>query len=63
MEAYVENVMIKMKDLENFNDDLQVFNSLRCYPWKLNPDKCVFRVPAGKLLGFIVSDRGIEANP
>ena len=30
---------------------------------KLNPDKCVFGVPAGQLLGFLVSERGIEANP
>ena len=30
---------------------------------KLNPEKCVFGVPAGKLLGFLVSSRGIEANP
>jgi hypothetical protein len=30
---------------------------------KLNLTKCVFGVPAGKLLGFIVSERGIEVNP
>lgn len=30
---------------------------------KLNPTKCVFGVSAGILLGFIVSERGIEANP
>ena len=30
---------------------------------KLNPKKCVFGVPADKLLGFIVSERGIEVNP
>ena len=30
---------------------------------KLNPAKCTFGVPAGKLLGYIVSERGIEANP
>ena len=30
---------------------------------KLNPEKCVFGVPSGKLLGFFVSQRGIEANP
>ena len=30
---------------------------------KLNPAKCTFGVPAGKLLGYIVSDRGIEENP
>ena len=29
----------------------------------LNPAKCVFGVPSGKLLGFLVSERGIEANP
>jgi hypothetical protein len=30
---------------------------------KLNPKKCVFTVPRGMLLGYIVSQRGIEANP
>jgi hypothetical protein len=30
---------------------------------KLNPEKCVFGVPSGKLLGFMVRHRGIEANP
>jgi hypothetical protein len=35
---------------------------LRLYRWKLNPKKCVFGVPAGNLLGFIVNHRGIEAN-
>jgi hypothetical protein len=61
VEAYVDEVVIKT---ENFIEDLQlVFNSLRRYWWKLNPEKCVFGVPAGKLLGFIVSHRGIEANP
>ena len=33
------------------------------FRWKLNPTKCVFGVPSGKLLGFIISNRGIEANP
>jgi hypothetical protein len=39
-----------------------VFNSLRRYRWKLNLEKCVFRVSTKKLLGFIVIHRGIEAN-
>jgi hypothetical protein len=61
VEAYVDDVVIKT---ENFIEDLQlVFNGLRRYWWKLNSEKCVFGVPAGKLLGFIVSHRGIEANP
>jgi ribonuclease HI len=64
VEAYVDDVVIKTENLENFIEDLElVFNSLRQYRWKLNPEKCVFGVPAGKLLGFIVSHRGIEANP
>jgi hypothetical protein len=29
---------------------------------KLNPAKCTFGVPAGKLLGFLISSRGIEVN-
>jgi hypothetical protein len=41
----------------------QVFDRLRLTRTKLNPDKCVFGVTAGKLLGFLVSCRGIEANP
>jgi hypothetical protein len=64
VEAYVDYVVIKTENSGNFIKELQlVFNSLRHYWWKLNPEKCVFGVPAGKLLGFIVSHRGIEANP
>jgi hypothetical protein len=64
VEAYVDDVVIKTENSKNFIKDLQmVFNSLSRYRWKLNPEKCVFGVPAGKLLGFIVSHRGIEANP
>jgi hypothetical protein len=64
VEAYIDDVVIKTKDPENFIDDLQqVFNSLRRYHYKLKPDKCMFRVPVGKLLDFIISYRGIEANP
>jgi hypothetical protein len=64
VEAYVDDVVIKTENSENLIEDLQlVLNSLRRYRWKLNPEKCVFGVPAGKLLGFIVSHRGIEANP
>jgi hypothetical protein len=62
--AYVDDVVIKTENSENFIKDLQlVFNSLRHYWWKLNLEKCVFGVSAGKLLGFTVSYRGIEANP
>jgi hypothetical protein len=64
VEAYVDDVVIKTENSENFIEDLQlVFNSLRRYQWKLNPEKYVFGVPAGRLLGFIISHQGIKANP
>ena len=45
-------------------DDLrETFANLRRFRLKLNPAKCTFGVPAGKLLGFLVSSRGIEDNP
>jgi hypothetical protein len=39
------------------------FDCLRANGVKLNPEKCVFGVPRGMLLGYIVSQRGIEPNP
>ena len=44
-------------------DDLrETFDNLQVYKMMLNPDKSVFGVPADKLLGFLVSNMGIEAN-
>ena len=63
MEAYVDDVVIKIRHVETLIDDLRLtFDNLQTYDIKLNPEKCVFGVPSGKLLGFIVSNRGIEAN-
>ena len=56
--------MVKSREKETLVDDLrETFDNLRVYKMMLNPAKCVFGVPAGKLLGFLVSNRGIEANP
>jgi hypothetical protein len=64
VEAYVHDVVIRTKNPEDLITDLEeTFNSLRRFRWKLNPTKCVFGVPSGKLLGLIVSNRVIEANP
>ena len=41
----------------------ETFDTLRSYNMKLNPRKCAFEVTAGKFLGFMVSQRGIKANP
>jgi dsDNA-binding SOS-regulon protein len=57
-------VVVKNKNSDTLINDLEgTFASLREYQWKLNPNKCIFGVPYGKLLGFIISHRGIEANP
>jgi hypothetical protein len=63
VEAYVDDVVVKTKNSSTLIDDLeQTFASLREYRWKLNPNKSVFGVPSGKLLGFIISHRSIKAN-
>jgi hypothetical protein len=64
IEAYVDDVVVKTRNSDTLITDLEeTFASLREYQWKLNPNKYVFGVPSGKLLGFIISHRGIEANP
>nr|CAE03836.3 OSJNBb0013J13.13 [Oryza sativa Japonica Group] len=64
VEAYVDELVVKTRNQETLLSDLaETFESLRSACIKLNPDKCVFGVPAGKLPGFLVSARGIEANP
>src|SRR5664279_5342781 len=62
--AYVDDVVVKTKERRTLIDDLrETFDNLRRFQMKLNPEKCVFGVPVGQLLGFLVSERGIEANP
>jgi hypothetical protein len=64
VEAYVDDVVINTKTQDQFIADLEeTFNNLQKFRWKLNPTKCVFGIPSRKQLGFIVSHRGIEANP
>jgi hypothetical protein len=64
VEAYVDDVVVRTRNSDTLIADLEeTFASFREYRWKLNPNKCVFGVPSGKLLGFIISHRGIKANP
>src|SRR5438128_9342728 len=64
VEAYIDDVIIKSQVKKDLLSNLsEMFENLRRFRWKLNPEKCVFGVPSGKLLDFIVSYRGIEANP
>ena len=62
--AYVDDIVIKSKlKMDLITDLTETFTNLCKYRIKLSPKKCVFGVPTGKLLGFIVSERDIEANP
>ena len=64
IEAYVDYIMVKSKWVNQVIADLeQTFVKLQANSIKLNPEKCIFGVPRGILLGFIVSERDIEANP
>ena len=62
--AYVDDIMVKSREARTLIQDLEeTFTSLRQVDLRLNPENCVFGVPSGKLMGFLGSHRGIEANP
>jgi hypothetical protein len=64
VEAYVDDIVVKTRKANDLVNDLSIaFDCLRANGVKLNPEKCVFGVPRGMLLGYIVFQRGIEANP
>ena len=63
MEVYIDDMLVKSKERPDHAEHLQeTFELLRAYGMKLNPSKCTFRVSAGRFLGFMVTQRGIEAN-
>ena len=63
IEAYVDYIVVKSKWVDQLVADLeQTFSKLQANDIKLNLEKCVFGVSRGMLLGFIISERGIEAN-
>ena len=64
MEVYIDDMLVKSTTAElHIAHMYEAFQILREYNMKLNPSKCAFGVSAGKFLGFIVNNRGIEANP
>ena len=63
VQVYVDDMLVKsVRENDHLNDLQETFNTLRSYNMKLNPSKCMFGVTAGKFLGFMVSQRGIEVN-
>jgi hypothetical protein len=64
IQVYIDDMVITTRKEESLVSDLKdTFNNLNRYKLKLNPTKCSFGVSLGLLLGFLVSARGIEANP
>ena len=64
VEVYVDDIVVKSDSCEQHISDLkEVFQALRQYRMRLNPEKCAFGVEGGKFLGFMLTHRGIEANP
>ena len=64
MEVYIDDMLVKLKTEEELLQNMEtVFTCLRKHRMRLNPQKCVFAVEAGKFLGFMLTNRGIEVNP
>jgi len=64
IEVYVDDMIAKSESEEEHLVNLKkLFERLRKYKLRLNPSECTFGVKSGKLLGFIVSQRGIEVDP
>ena len=62
--AYVDDIVVVSTHRENHVADLaETFANLRKANLSLNLEKCVFGVHKGKVLGCLVSTKGIEANP
>ena len=62
IEVYVDDMIAKSRTTQDHLTDLRkLFQRLKKYQLRLNSNKCAFT--SGKLLGFIVSDRGIEIDP
>ena len=64
IEVYIDDMLVKSKErLDHAKHHQEAFELLKAYGMKLKPSKCAFRVSAGRLLGFMVTQMGIEANP
>ena len=63
IEVYVDDMIVKSKERNEHTSVLQkFFNRLRQYNMRLNPQKCAFGVTSGKLLGYVISSRGIQSR-
>ncbi|MCI61650.1 hypothetical protein A2U01_0082907, partial [Trifolium medium] len=64
LEVYIDDMVVKTaEEGEHVKDLADILSSVRRYNMRLNPSKCSFGVQAGTFLGFLLTHRGIEANP
>jgi hypothetical protein len=64
MEVYIDDIIVKSAEFSSHIADLRkVFDKMCLYVLKMNPRKCAFGVSAGKFLGFIIHEHGIEIDP
>ena len=64
MEVYVDDMIVNSKAASMHLADLaETFQTLKWFNMCLNPTKCIFGVSSGKFLGFVIRQRGIDANP
>ncbi|KAM1257938.1 hypothetical protein ACFX2J_037435 [Malus domestica] len=64
MEVYVDDMLAKSKHADQHITNLsETFTVLKRYRMRLNLNKCAFGIGSGKFLGFMISQRGVEANP
>jgi len=64
VEVYVDDMLVKsVQALDHVSDLKETFDTIRRYEMKLNPTKCAFGISSEKFLGYLVSQRGIKANP
>jgi len=64
VQAYVDDMVVTSPEKSKHVSDLEeLFTTIAKFRLKLNPEKCIFGVDAGKFLGFLLTERGIEANP
>jgi hypothetical protein len=62
--SYVDDIVVASKKRASYISDLtETFTNICEAKLKLNPEKCVFRVTRGIVLGCLVSTKGIEASP
>jgi hypothetical protein len=64
LEVYVNDIFVKTQQSSSLTADLEeTFTNLGRFNIRINPKKCTFGIPRGKLIGYIITKRSIEANP